>query len=100
MGADAVAIASAAMVAAACQQYRICQTGRCPVGMATQDPELRKRLDVDRASERVARYLTCTAKELQTFGRITGHADIHDLSAKDLCTTDEEICRYAGIPHA
>ena len=54
MGADAVAIASAAMVAAACQQYRICGTGMCPVGMATQDPELRKRLheaaEIGRAS--------------------------------------------------
>ena len=100
MGADAVAIASAAMVAAACQQYRICQTGRCPVGVATQDPELRKRLDVDRASERVANYLTCTAKELQTFGRITGHADIHDLSVKDLCTVSEEIALHTNIPHA
>ena len=35
MGADAVAIASAALVAAACQQYRICNTGQCPVGVAT-----------------------------------------------------------------
>ena len=37
MGADAVAIASAALMAAACQQYRICGTGMCPVGVATQD---------------------------------------------------------------
>ena len=34
-------IASAALIAAACQQYRICGTGNCPVGVATQDPELR-----------------------------------------------------------
>lgn len=40
MGADAVAIASAAMVAAACQQYRICGSGRCPAGVATQDPKI------------------------------------------------------------
>ena len=36
MGADAVAVASAALMAAACQQYRICGTGKCPVGIATQ----------------------------------------------------------------
>ena len=41
MGADAVAVASAALIAAACQQYRICGTGKCPVGIATQDQELR-----------------------------------------------------------
>ena len=44
MGADAVAIASAGLIAAACQQYRICGTGNCPVGIATQDQELRKRM--------------------------------------------------------
>ena len=38
MGADAIAIASAALMSAACQQYRICETGKCPVGIATQDP--------------------------------------------------------------
>ncbi len=37
MGADAIAIASAALMSAACQQYRICETGKCPVGIATQD---------------------------------------------------------------
>lgn len=44
MGADAIAVASGSMIAAACQQYRICGTGLCPVGIATQDPELRTRL--------------------------------------------------------
>ena len=100
MGADAVAVASAAMVAAACRQYRICQTGRCPVGMATQDPELRKRLDIEEASGRVANYLKCSAEELKTFGRITGHGDIHDLSLTDLSTVNREISEYTDIPHA
>ena len=100
MGADAVAIASAAMVAAACQQYRICGTGMCPVGVATQDPELRKRLDVDAAAKRVENYLTCSAQELKTFARITGNDDIHKLSVQDLCTISREISENTNIPHA
>lgn len=99
MGADAVAVASAAMVAAACQQYRICGTGMCPVGIATQDPELRGRLKVDAASQRVANYLKCSAEELRTFARITGHADIHGLSVGDLCTINREISEHTNIPH-
>ncbi len=71
MGADAVAVASAAMVAAACQQYRICGTGMCPVGVATQEPALRERLHMDAAAGRVANYLRCSAEELKTFARIT-----------------------------
>lgn len=100
MGADAIAIASAAMVAAACQQYRICGTGMCPVGIATQDPELRGRLKVDAASKRVANYLKCSAEELRTFARITGHGDIHGLSVEDLCTINREISEHTNIPHA
>lgn len=100
MGADAVAVASAAMVAAACQQYRICGTGMCPVGVATQDPELRERLHIEAAAKRVSNYLTCSAEELRTFARITGHEDIHQLSVADLCTIHREISEYTNIAHA
>ena len=100
MGADAVAVATAPMIAAACQQYRICGSGNCPVGMATQDEELRKRFQGDKAAQRVANYFHVTFEELRTFARITGHYDIHDLSCDDLMTLDEEISKYTGIPHA
>lgn len=100
MGADAVAVASAAMVAAACQQYRICGSGMCPVGVATQDPELRKRLHIEAAAQRVANYLHCSTEELRTFARITGHRNIHDLTVGDLCTISREISEYTNIPHA
>lgn len=100
MGADAVAVATAPMIAAACQQYRICGSGNCPVGMATQDEELRKRFQGDKAAQRVANYFLVTFEELRTFARITGHYDIHGLSYDDLMTTNEEIGKYTGIPHA
>lgn len=100
MGADAVAIASAAMVAAACQQYRICGTGMCPVGVATQDEKLRERLHIDAAAKRVENFLTCSAQELKTFARITGNTDIHGLSVNDLCTVSSEISEHTNIAHA
>ena len=100
MGADAVAIASAALIAAACQQYRICGSGNCPVGAATQDPELRSRLKVEAAAKRTANFLTCSTEELKTFARITGHRNVHDLNTEDLCTISREISEYTNIPHA
>lgn len=100
MGADAVAVASAAMVAAACQQYRICGSGMCPVGVATQDEALRSRLQTDAAAKRVENYLKCSAAELRTFARITGNTDIHGLSVNDLCTISREISEYTAIAHA
>ena len=100
MGADAVAIASAGLIAAACQQYRICGNGTCPVGIATQDEKLRARLKVDAAAQRVANFLNVTLKELKTFARITGHEDLHDLSVDDLITISREISEHTNIRHA
>ncbi len=100
MGADAVAIASAAMVAAACRQYRICGSGLCPVGVATQDETLRANLKVDQAAQRVANYLKCSFAELETFARITGHENVHDLCPEDLITISREIAEYTDIIHA
>ncbi len=99
MGADAVAVASAALIAAACQQYRICGSGNCPVGVATQDPELRKRLDIDASARRVANFLNVSLKELETFARVTGNHSVHDLSRENLVTMDRDIARYTGIRH-
>lgn len=100
MGADAVAMASAPLIAMACQQYRICGTGMCPVGVATQDPDLRERLKVDTAAARVANFLNVTLEELKMFARITGHERLHDLGVEDLCTVSREISEYTDIVHA
>lgn len=100
MGADAVAVASAPLIALACQQYKICGTGMCPMGVATQDEELRGRLHPDAAAARVANFLNVSLEELKMFARITGHARLHDLSVEDLCTVSREISEYTNIPHA
>ena len=100
MGADAVAVASAPLIAAACQQYRICGSGNCPVGIATQNPDLRARLKVEQSAQRVANYLNVTRRELETFARITGHTSVHDLSTDDLVTVSREISEYTNIVHA
>lgn len=100
MGADAVAVASAALIAAACQQYRICGTGMCPVGVATQDEELRRRLPRTAAAQRVGNFLNVSLEEIKTFARITGHDNIHDMSVEDLCTINREISEFTNISHA
>lgn len=100
MGADAIAVASAGLIAAACQQYRICGTGNCPVGIATQNPKLRERLKIDIAAQRVANYLNVSLEELKTFARITGHSSVHELCVDDLVTLNREISEYTNIKHA
>ncbi len=100
MGADGIAIATAAMMAIACQQYRICNSGMCPVGVGTQDSNLRKRLHIEESAKRLENYLTVVNEELKTFARITGNNDIHQLSNYDIVTTNREISENTNIKHA
>ncbi|RPI98168.1 MAG: glutamate synthase, partial [Candidatus Aminicenantes bacterium] len=96
----AVAIGTAALMAIGCQQFRICDTGRCPVGIATQDPGLRARLDVDEAARGLANFLRVSTEELKDFVRLTGNDSVHKISVRDLVTTSSEISGYTSIEHA
>ena len=99
MGADAIAVGTAAMMALGCQQYRICGTGKCPVGVTSQDPALRARLDVETSAGRVANYLAVTTEELREFARLMGRDDVHGLAVTDLCTVNSEISGHTDIEH-
>jgi len=99
MGADAVAIGTAALMACACQQYRLCDTGKCPVGVTTHDPELRARLKVDISAKKLENFLHVSTDELKDFARLTGNNDVHGLNINDLCTTNSEISNHTEIEH-
>lgn len=99
MGADAVALGTSLMMALGCQQYRICDTGKCPVGIATQDPALRARLDVEQSALRVANFFKVNTEEIKDFARLSGNENIHSLSENDICTTNSEISNHTNIQH-
>jgi glutamate synthase domain-containing protein 2 len=69
------------------------------VGIATQDPDLCRRLDVDQAGRQLENFLRVSTEELKDFARLTGNDDVHDLSIRDLCTTNSEISNYTAIEH-
>ena len=99
LGADAVAIGTSALMACGCQQYRICNTGRCPTGITTQDPELRGMCNIDESAKRLENFLRVSTEELKDFARLTGNNNVHGLSIHDLCTTNSEISNYTEIEH-
>lgn len=99
MGADAVAMGTACLMAIGCQQYRLCNTGKCPTGVTTQDPELRKRLVTDYSAKRLANFLNTMGEELRSFARLTGKDDIHLLSRDDIVTSDLELARSMMVRH-
>ena len=100
MGADAVAVATSAMIAIGCQQYRTCHTGNCPVGIATQKQNLRDRFSVEESTERLVNYFEILRMEIEEITKATGKDNVHKLSYQDLITTDINISTGTGIEHA
>jgi methylamine---glutamate N-methyltransferase subunit C len=116
LGADAVSIGTAALIALNCnaplyeEDYEKlgtapghchhCQTGRCPVGVATQDPVLEARLDPTLAAKRVRNYLTTMVLEAQTLARACGKSHLLNLEPEDLVALTVEAAAMAGVPLA
>lgn len=98
LGADVVALATASMMAIGCQQYRACHRGTCPVGIATQDPVRRARLDSTTSSERLTRFLTTSTKMMVDYCRITGHRSLTGLEHGDLAALSAQTAELVGIP--
>ena len=77
-----------------------CHTGRCPVGVATQDPKLEKRLNPIEAGKRIKNYLTTLTLELQTLARANGKSDVRNLEPEDLAALTVEAAAMARVPLA
>ncbi|MEC9008004.1 MAG: FMN-binding glutamate synthase family protein [Planctomycetota bacterium] len=125
LGADAVSIGQAALIALGCNNHchhdgsdwvdvtgdyqqlgtapgycHHCQTGRCPVGIATQDELLEQRLLPETASEWVRNYLQVVNMEVTTLARACGKSDVHHLEREDLAALTVEAAAMARVPLA
>jgi len=116
LGADAVSIGVAAMIALGCnrpifeEDYAAigtapgychhCHTGRCPVGVATQDPELESRLPPEKGARWLRNYLTTMVLEIQTLARACGKSHVHNLEPEDMVALTIEAAAMAGVPLA
>lgn len=98
IGADAVALGTGVMVAMGCSVCLRCQAGRCTAGIGTQDPELRKNLDIDLAAERVANYLKGMTAEAMLLAKAAGKTKLKNLEREDLRSLTLESCAMTGIP--
>jgi glutamate synthase domain-containing protein 2 len=116
LGADAVSIGMAGLMALNCnapiheEDYaalgtqpgacHMCQTGRCPVGIATQDPVLEARLDPEEGARRVRNYLASLTMECQTLARACGKSHVHNLEPEDMAALTIEAAAMARVPLA
>ncbi len=100
MGADAIAVANAAIQAVGCVGARVCHTNNCPSGIATQQPHLRARLNVEQSAARLARFLTASVELMKVMARACGHTRLSQFHRDDLTTWKHEMADLAGIRHA
>ncbi|MBO9465925.1 FMN-binding glutamate synthase family protein [Tropicibacter sp. R15_0] len=116
LGADAVAIGTAALVAlgdndpkweaeyqklgSTTGAYDDWHEGKDPAGITTQDPELAARLDPVAAGRRLRNYLNVMTLECQTLARACGKSHVHNLEPEDLCALTMEAAAMAQVPLA
>ncbi|MEM9049595.1 MAG: FMN-binding glutamate synthase family protein [Pseudomonadota bacterium] len=116
MGADAVSIGTAALVAlgdndpALEAEYQALGTtagayddwhaGQDPAGITTQDPALAARLDPVAAGRRLRNYLSVLTMEAQTLARANGKSHLRNLEPEDLAALTVEAAAMAGVPLA
>lgn len=100
LGADGIALANSAMQAIGCVGARICNTNNCPAGIATQREDLRKRLDVDQAAERLKNFLDVSVGLMQVMARACGHSSLSQLNRDDLATWHRDMAKLSGVQYA
>ncbi|MBT6096732.1 MAG: glutamate synthase [Rhodospirillaceae bacterium] len=100
MGADGVALSNSAMQAIGCVGARMCNTNLCPAGIATQDAELRAKLDVDEAQARLTRFFEASVELMQVMARACGHDHLNKFNAGDLSTWKREMAELSGVKFA
>lgn len=100
LGADAVAVANSALQAIGCLAMRACHTNNCPVGIATQKPHLRKRLEIAKSALRLKNWFESTNELMQVMARACGHDRLDGFSARDLTSWKREIADLTGVRYA
>jgi glutamate synthase domain-containing protein 2 len=97
LGADGIAVSNSAMQAIGCVGARICNTNLCPAGIATQKPELRKKLDIGIAAKRLANFFEASVELMQVMARACGHDHLGKFSHDDLASWDKDVAELANI---
>ena len=97
LGADAVFCATSLLVAMGCIYCRLCYLGKCPKGIATQEENLRKNLNIEEASQKIANFIKNSTEEIKMIAGSCGENDIHKLNKGHLRALNSEIAKITEI---
>lgn len=100
LGADGVAISNSAMQAIGCVGARMCHTNNCPAGIATQKPELRRRLNIENSSLQLQSFFNASVELMQVMARACGHDHLSQFNKNDLATWHREMALLSGVKYS
>ncbi len=100
LGAGAVYIGTAALIAINCEQYRICHTGLCPTGVTSHLLALTAQLDVKEGVRKLTNFIEVSTHEIAALARIAGKSDIGKLDAGDLVAMKKDLAELTGVKWA
>ena len=100
MGADAIAVSNSALQAIGCLGMRACHTNNCPVGVATQNENLRSRILIDSSAKQLYNFFSATTQLIQVIAGACGHRSISAFEFNDLSTINYDIHQLTGINYA
>ena len=98
LGADAVAIGTAAILAGTCIACVQCHSNKCPTGITTHKDDLAARYETDRNAEWIANFLRNMSMEVAAITLACGKDDCHDLNRDDLRALAPEASAITGLP--
>ena len=95
-----VAISNSAMQAIGCVAARMCSTNNCPTGIATQNPELRQRLNIEKSSVQLGNFFSASIELMQVMARACGHNHLNQFTQDDLATWHREMAMLSGVKYS
>lgn len=100
LGADGIALSNSALQSIGCVAARMCNTNNCPAGIATQKPELRKLLNVNKSAKQLNNFFSASTELMKVMARACGHNHLNQFNQNDITTWKKDMADLTGIKFA
>ena len=97
LGADGIAVSNSALQSIGCVAARMCNTNNCPAGIATQKPELRKLINIDKSATQLYNFFNASAELMKVMARACGHNHLNKFNVNDITTWKKDMAELTGI---
>ena len=100
LGADGIALSNSALQSIGCVAARMCNTNNCPAGIATQKPELRAKLNIEKSAKQLYNFFSASTDLMKVMARACGHHHLNEFNTNDLTSWKKDMADLSGIKYA